>query len=149
MSENNPDDVWTSRWNDRYSNEEFAYGEEPNNYLREKLAELPVGEILFPAEGEGRNAVFAAKHGWAVSAFDISLEWKNKALKLADKNNVDLLGQIPLVQSIRESGDAGKPAALGNDSSAIAFKNLASEVARQVAIRNASTEMTKKVEIQR
>jgi ATP-binding protein involved in chromosome partitioning len=69
--------------------------------------------------------------------------------ELADKNSVNLLGQIPLVQSIRESGDVGKPAALGNDASAIAFKNLASEVARQVAIRNANIETTKKVEIQR
>jgi hypothetical protein len=54
-------DIWTSRWNERYSNEAFAYGEEPNNYLKEKLIKLPVGSILFPAEGEGRNAVFAAK----------------------------------------------------------------------------------------
>jgi ATP-binding protein involved in chromosome partitioning len=69
--------------------------------------------------------------------------------ELADKNDVSLLGQIPLVQSIRESGDAGKPAALGNDSSAAAFKALASEVARQVAIRNANIESTRKVEIQR
>jgi ATP-binding protein involved in chromosome partitioning len=69
--------------------------------------------------------------------------------ELADKNGVSLLGQIPLVQSIRESGDAGKPAALGNDSTAGAFRNLACEVARQVAIRNANIETTKKVEIQR
>ena len=30
-------DAWTERWNDRYSNEEFAYGEQPNNYLKEQL----------------------------------------------------------------------------------------------------------------
>jgi ATP-binding protein involved in chromosome partitioning len=69
--------------------------------------------------------------------------------ELAEKNGVNLLGQIPLVQSIRESGDSGKPAALGNDSSALAFRELASEVARQIAIRNANIESTKKVEIQR
>ena len=35
-------DVWTSRWDERYANDEFAYGEEPNNYLREQLNKLEV-----------------------------------------------------------------------------------------------------------
>lgn len=85
---------WTQRWDDRYSSEEFAYGEEPNNYLRDQLEKLNPGTILFPAEGEGRNAVFAAKSGWKVSAFDISEEGKNKALKLADANNVSIDYQV-------------------------------------------------------
>ncbi|MBE9463363.1 class I SAM-dependent methyltransferase [Dyadobacter subterraneus] len=100
MSELNENDVWTSRWNDRYSNEEFAYGETPNNYLNEQLVKLPVGKILFPAEGEGRNAVFAAKSGWAVSAFDISIEGKNKALKLAEKNEVNIDYQVGELQNL-------------------------------------------------
>ena len=50
-------DPWTNRWNDRYKANEFAYGEQPNNYLKEQLEKLPAGTILFPAEGEGRNAV--------------------------------------------------------------------------------------------
>jgi len=74
---------WADKWNERYSKEEFAYGKLPNNYLKEQLERLPVGTILFPAEGEGRNAVFAAKPGWKVSAFNISVEGKNKALQLA------------------------------------------------------------------
>jgi len=56
----------------------------PNNYLKEQLSKLDVGSILFPAEGEGRNAVFAARLGWTVSAFDISTEGKLKAIKLAE-----------------------------------------------------------------
>jgi len=84
----NLNDIWTERWNKRYSKDEFAYGEEPNNYLEQQLTKLPVGTILFPAEGEGRNAVYAAKIGWKVSAFDISNEGKRKAMKLAEKNNV-------------------------------------------------------------
>ena len=87
-------DLWTSRWNERYSQEAFAYGEAPNHYLKEQLIKLPVGSILFPAEGEGRNAVFAATSGWQVSAFDISQEGKNKALKLADKNQVSIDYQV-------------------------------------------------------
>ena len=86
----NLNDVWTARWNDRYSKDEFAYGEAPNNYLKEQLTKINVGKILFPAEGEGRNAVYAAKIGWTVSAFDISNEGKSKALRLAEKNNVTI-----------------------------------------------------------
>jgi hypothetical protein len=50
-------------WNDRYSRKEFIYGIAPNEYLKEKLQEIKPGKILFAAEGEGRNAVFAAKTG--------------------------------------------------------------------------------------
>ncbi|WP_420575478.1 Mrp/NBP35 family ATP-binding protein [Ekhidna sp.] len=67
--------------------------------------------------------------------------------KLAEKNEVELLGQIPIVQSIRESGDNGYPAAMKDGELADAFRNLAENVARQVAIRNASAPETKKVEV--
>ena len=100
MNDTNLNDSWTSRWNDRYSNEEFAYGEEPNNYLKEELSKLPAGTILFPAEGEGRNAVFAARLGWSVSAFDISIEGQSKALKLADKSSVTIDYQVGELQSL-------------------------------------------------
>ena len=91
---------WTQRWDDRYSNEAFAYGQEPNNYLKEQLEKLTPGTILFPAEGEGRNAVFAAKLGWHVAAFDISAEGKNKALKLAEANNVSINYQIGELETL-------------------------------------------------
>jgi len=92
---NNP---WTDRWNDRYSREGFAYGDQPNNYLKEQLTPLTAGSILFAAEGEGRNAVYAAKLGWNVSAFDISIAGKNKALQFAVTNKVNIsyqLGELP------------------------------------------------------
>ena len=38
---------WIERWNDRYSKDEFAYGQQPNNYLKEQLEKLDVGTILF------------------------------------------------------------------------------------------------------
>jgi 2-polyprenyl-3-methyl-5-hydroxy-6-metoxy-1,4-benzoquinol methylase len=93
-------DTWTERWDERYSNDEFAYGEQPNNYLKEQLEKLTVGTILFPAEGEGRNAVFAAKLGWTVSAFDISIEGKNKALQLGEANNVSIDYQVGELQTL-------------------------------------------------
>ena len=102
-------DTWTERWNDRYSNEEFAYGEEPNNFFKEQIEQLNVGTILFPAEGEGRNAVYAAKLGWRVAAFDISEEGKNKALKLAEANNVKIdykVGELETLNYQPEQFDA-------------------------------------------
>jgi len=92
--------TWTDRWNDRYSSEEFAYGTAPNKYLKEQLEKLKTGSILFPAEGEGRNAVFAAQLGWKVSAFDISAEGKNKALKLAEANNVVIDYQVGELETL-------------------------------------------------
>jgi cyclopropane fatty-acyl-phospholipid synthase-like methyltransferase len=91
---------WIERWNDRYSKDEFAYGKQPNNYLKEQLEKLVVGAILFPAEGEGRNAVFAAKLGWTVSAFDISIEGKNKAFRLAETNKVTIDYQVGELQTL-------------------------------------------------
>ena len=66
---------------------------------------------------------------------------------LSDKYDVPLLGQIPIVQSIRESGDNGFPAVMKEGVTADAFNDLAETLARQVAIRNASQEKTKPVEI--
>ena len=74
------------KWDDRYSKSEFAYGELPNDYLKDQLNIIPAGTILFPAEGEGRNAVYAATLGWSVYAFDQSIEGRKKAIQLADKH---------------------------------------------------------------
>lgn len=77
-------------WNERYAEKEFAYGKEPNQFLKENLHKLPEGKILFVAEGEGRNAVFAAQNGYEVVAFDYSESAKNKALTLARERNIRL-----------------------------------------------------------
>ena len=93
-------DAWANRWDDRYREDEFAYGEQPNNYLKDQLEKLDAGSILLPAEGEGRNAVFAAKLGWNVSAFDISSEGRKKALSLAAKNDVTIDYQVGEIQNL-------------------------------------------------
>jgi SAM-dependent methyltransferase len=77
-------------WDERYSATEFVYGKKPNVYLKEKLTKFNPGTILFPAEGEGRNAVFAASLGWKVSAFDTSTEGRKKALRLAKEHKVKI-----------------------------------------------------------
>lgn len=96
-------DPWLERWNNRYKGEAYAFGKEPNDYLKEQLLKFPPGKILFAAEGEGRNAVFAARHGWKVSAFDISEEGKKKALRLANENNVEVDYQVGELPSLKYS----------------------------------------------
>lgn len=82
-------------WDNRYSEKDFAYGETPNIFFKSVLDKYKLdGKILFPAEGEGRNAVYAAKKGLDVTAFDISIEGKKKALKLAAKENVTLKYEV-------------------------------------------------------
>jgi len=81
-------------WNERYAATEYAYGTEPNQFFKEQLEKLNPGKILFPAEGEGRNAVYAAKMGWQVYAFDPSTKGKRKAEKLASANGVSIDYQI-------------------------------------------------------
>lgn len=73
---------------------------------------------------------------------------KEGGKRLAEEVNVPLLGQIPLVQGICESGDHGSPIAL-NDSTkvGIAFRQLAESIAQQVAIRNNTMAPTKVVEM--
>jgi ATP-binding protein involved in chromosome partitioning len=71
---------------------------------------------------------------------------KDGGRNLAEKHNVPLLGQIPLVQAIRESGDSGLPAVLKEGPTAEAFQDLAETLARHVAIRNANFAQTQKVE---
>ncbi len=72
---------------------------------------------------------------------------ENGGKELAKKHNIPLIGEIPIVQGIREAGDNGTPAVLSDDVTAEAFKKLAENVAQQVAIRNASVDQSKKVEI--
>ncbi len=99
-----------SRWDERYSQEDYAFGKEPNEFLQQQLPELqPIGKILFPADGEGRNGVFAAKLGWEVSCFDISIEGKKKAEKLSKEQGVQLdyqIGDINIVDYQESQFDA-------------------------------------------
>lgn len=81
-------------WEERYSSPLFVYGESPNEFLAETLNKLTPGKIILPCDGEGRNAVFAAKAGWDTYAFDISDAGKTKALQLANKIGVEVDFQV-------------------------------------------------------
>lgn len=90
-------------WNNRFDDKDFAYGTKPNDFLKEELEKLPSGNILFVCEGEGRNAVFAAKQNWSVESFDLSEEGKRKASLLAKQNNVSINYQIANASKIEYS----------------------------------------------
>lgn len=77
-------------WDERYATEEYIYGTEPNSWFADKLKILKAGKLLLPAEGEGRNAVWAAHRGWQVTAFDQSMEARLKAERLAAERNVSI-----------------------------------------------------------
>jgi SAM-dependent methyltransferase len=81
-------------WDQRYAEEEYVYGEFPNEFFRKEIEKLNPGKILLPGEGEGRNAVFAATLGWEVVAFDQSRKGRKKALELAGRKNVTLGYQV-------------------------------------------------------
>ena len=81
-------------WDARYAGETYAYGTEPNAYFRQRLDALPPGRLLLLAEGEGRNAVFAAQRGWQVTAVDFSDEGRAKALRWAEAQGVRLDYQV-------------------------------------------------------
>ena len=57
---------------------------------------------------------------------------KDGGVRMAEKYGVPLLGQIPIVQSIRENGDAGEPAALSSRPDGLAFLNLAEKLVKSV-----------------
>jgi ubiquinone/menaquinone biosynthesis C-methylase UbiE len=96
-------------WDARYATSEFVYGKEPNLFFKNTIDDLNItGKVLLPAEGEGRNAVYAAKKRLSVSAFDFSSEAKKKALSLAQSEDVQIhyvVGEISDLDLESESFD--------------------------------------------
>lgn len=78
-------------WNTRYASDDYAYGTAPNDFLAAQAQRLrPSGAILCLAEGEGRNAVWLAQHGFRVTAVDASTVGLEKARRLANQRGVAL-----------------------------------------------------------
>lgn len=75
-------------WDDRFRGRDYAYGREPNDFLRAEVARIPAGPVLCLAEGEGRNAVFLARRGHVVTAVDQSIEGLRKTEALAREHGV-------------------------------------------------------------
>ena len=108
MNKNN-DVEYKQFWDNRYENFEFAYGKNPNYFFKQSIEKLEPKSILMPADGEGRNGVFAAELGWNVTATDLSIEGKNKALQLAKEKKTSinyLVGDILEIDFPKEHFDA-------------------------------------------
>jgi 2-polyprenyl-3-methyl-5-hydroxy-6-metoxy-1,4-benzoquinol methylase len=78
------------RWDERFKGKEFAFGREPNPFLKKQVRLLPKGKALDIAAGEGRNSVFLAGQGFDVDAVDISEEGLKKAQKFAAETGVKI-----------------------------------------------------------
>ena len=95
----------TSFWDERYARDEYVYGTEPNDFLRAEAARLPPGPVLCLAEGEGRNGVFLARLGHAVTGVDQSAVGLRKAEQVARAAGVAIttvradLGELALAEA--------------------------------------------------
>jgi 2-polyprenyl-3-methyl-5-hydroxy-6-metoxy-1,4-benzoquinol methylase len=78
------------RWDERFKGKGFAFGKEPNPFLKKHFHLLPKGKVLDLAAGEGRNAVFLAQHGFDVDAVDISEKGLGKARRFANEMGVKI-----------------------------------------------------------
>ena len=77
------------RWNERFGRDDYHFGTEPNVFLASQAHRLRAGmRALSVADGEGRNSVWLARQGLAVTAFDISPVGVDKANRLAREAGV-------------------------------------------------------------
>lgn len=78
-------------WDARYGGAEYWYGTEPNAWLAAEARRLrPGGRVLAVADGEGRNGVWLARQGFAVTSVDVSRRGLEKARALAERHGVAL-----------------------------------------------------------
>jgi len=80
-------------WNEKFTNAEYAYGTEPNEFLAASVAKLKPGAALSLAEGEGRNAVWLAQQGFTVSSIEQSEKGVAKTLRLALQRGVIVMAE--------------------------------------------------------
>ncbi len=81
-------------WEKRYDVDHFVFGIEPNDFLRDNVSMIPIGDVLCLAEGEGRNAVFLAGTGRRVSSVDLTEIGVTKTLRLAAERGVEVDARI-------------------------------------------------------
>ena len=81
-------------WDERYQRDTLTYGAEPNDFLIEQVGLLQAGSCLCLAEGQGRNAVWLAGQGFAVTAVDQSRVGMERAQDLAAERGVTLATEV-------------------------------------------------------
>ncbi len=108
-----------SFWDERFSGDEYAYGTEPSRWLVEQVQHVPPGgRVLSLGEGEGRNAVWLAEHGFSVVAVDGSPVGLEKARRLAVLRSVR-------IDTVVEDLSRFRPAPSTYDALLLVFVHLA------------------------
>ncbi|WP_152654542.1 bifunctional 2-polyprenyl-6-hydroxyphenol methylase/3-demethylubiquinol 3-O-methyltransferase UbiG [Oceanobacillus sp. CFH 90083] len=91
----------TNSWDKRFNKQEYIYGKEPNVFIQSMLHKHPSCDVLTIAEGEGRNAVYAAELGHSVTAWDYSSVGLDKLHQFAGSRNVKVKTElVDLTQKI-------------------------------------------------
>ncbi len=88
-------------WNSRYTQHTNVYGLAPNSFFKLFIDLHIPGTLLLPAEGEGRNAIYAASKGWQVDAFDFSEVARSKALQLAKTKNLNIAYTVKSIEDFK------------------------------------------------
>ena len=93
-------------WNRRYASDDYVFGTAPNAFLASQLHRLQPGQrALSVADGEGRNSVWLAEQGLAVTAVEFSANAIEKARKLAAERGVS--PQFELADVLRHDWGRG------------------------------------------
>lgn len=76
-------------WDERYAASELVWSAGPNQFVADALGDLPPGRAVDLAAGEGRNAIWLARRGWAVTAVDFSRVALEKGRKVAGDTDIE------------------------------------------------------------
>ncbi len=77
-------------WDERYREKPLLWSHGPNRFVAEELAGLTAASALDVACGEGRNAIWLAEQGWAVTGVDFSSVAVERAERMAAERGVDV-----------------------------------------------------------
>ena len=83
-------------WNERYGQHKFAYGQEPNDFIKENIGKLMPGPVLSLGEGDGRNAIYLARQSFSVHAVDLS------DVGLAHLQQVAIQEKLPITTEVSD-----------------------------------------------
>lgn len=81
-------------WDDRYREDGYAFGIEPNDFLVESITGMKRGDTLVLGDGDGRNGVFIAQQGHRVVTIDLSPVGVEKARELAASRGVGIDARV-------------------------------------------------------
>ena len=91
---------YLNHWDKRFDEEQYIYGKEPNQFLKNMFDRLPQKNTLMIAEGEGRNGVFLAKNGHNVTTWDYAPSAIRKTQSLAEEMGVSVKAELQDLENV-------------------------------------------------